>query len=264
MSPAGAAVRLEEALRSRRQAGAKLLVPYVMGGLREGWAEVLPALAAAGADAIEVGIPFSDPMMDGRVIQQASVEALGAGATPGGVVSDLGRAEAGVPLVVMTYYNLVFRAGHRRMARSLAEAGVAGAILPDLPLEESGEWEREAEGAGLETVLLAAPSTPPERLGRICERSRGFVYGVSVMGVTGERGALPPTARPMVRRLKALTDKPVLLGVGVSTGEQAREACLDADGVVVGSAVVRRLLGEGGPEEAASFVSGLRRCLDAG
>jgi tryptophan synthase alpha chain len=253
---------LEESLRRRRAEGRKLLVPYITGGLGGDWTAVLEAVAAAGADAVEVGIPFSDPVMDGPTVQEASDRALRAGAEPAGVVAGIGRASAGVPVVVMTYYNLVFRAGHRRMARSLAEAGVSGAIVPDLSLEEAAGWEEEALAAGVDTVLLAAPTTPDGRLREICERSRGFVYAVTVMGVTGERAELPPSARRMARRVKEVTDKVVLLGVGVSTPAQAREACLDADGVIVGSALVRRILDGSGPEGAADFVGSLRRGLD--
>lgn len=253
---------LEATLRRRRDGGAKLLVPYVTGGLGRDWPDVVRAVCAAGADAVEVGIPFSDPVMDGPVIQEASARALAEGATPLGIVSELGRLDVGTPLAVMTYYNLVFRAGHERMASLLAEAGVAGAILPDLPVDEAGPWAAAADAAGVETVMLAAPSTPDERLAEVCERSRGFVYAVGVMGVTGERQELAASARILARRLKAVTDKPVLVGVGVSDAEQAAEACLDADGVAVGSALVRRLLEGGGPEGAAAFVARLRSGLD--
>jgi tryptophan synthase alpha chain len=143
------------------------------------------------------------------------------------------------------------------------EAGVAGAIVPDLPLEEVGEWARAADDAGVETVMLAAPTTTDDRLEQISRRARGFVYGIGVLGVTGERDQLAASARRMARRLKAVTDKPVLIGVGISDPEQAREVCADADGVIVGSALVRRLLEGGGPEEAASFVGQLRAGLDA-
>src|SRR5215470_5527167 len=143
--------RLETRLRERRDAGRKLLVPYVTGGLGRQWLDVLRAMAAAGADAIEVGIPFSDPVMDGPTIQEASERALEAGATPQDIVGALARIETGgVPLVVMTYYNLVHRYGHERFAQSLARAGVAGAIVPDLPLEEVGPWAEAADAAGVE------------------------------------------------------------------------------------------------------------------
>ena len=253
---------LERTLRTARDAGRKLVVPYVTGGLGPGWSEVVAAVAAAGADAVEIGIPFSDPIMDGPTIQEASARALAAGATPPGLLAELRQLDAGVPLAVMTYYNLVLRAGHERFARWLAEARVTGAIVPDLPLDEAGPWTKEATAHGVDNVLLAAPTTPDERLRQICEATRGFVYGVGLLGVTGERDALAQSAAVMGDRLKAVTDKPVLIGVGVSTPDQARAICEHADGVVVGSALVRRLLEGGGPEEAASFVAGLRRALD--
>lgn len=262
MSPVGAG--LEAALRDRRRAGGKLLVPYLMGGMGEDWVEVLQAVVAAGADAVEVGIPFSDPMMDGPVIQEASVVSLGRGTTPQSVVDGVASAGIGVPVAIMTYYNIVFRAGHRRMARSLAAAGVAAAIVPDLPLEELGPWAEEADAAGVETVLMVAPSSPPERVARICERCRGFVYAVARMGVTGERADLGAEAAAVVGRIREVSDLPVCVGIGVSTAGQAVEVCRVADGVVVGSALVRRLLEGGGVEAAASFVGELRAALDGG
>ena len=255
---------LETALRSARDRGRKLLVPYVTGGFGDEWPDVLRACADAGADAIEVGIPFSDPVMDGPTIQEASEQALAAGATPQSILDGLRGLDAGVPLVVMTYYNIAFRMGHERFAKSLAGAGVTGAILPDLPLEEAGPWCAVADEVGVETVLLAAPTAPDERLPRICERSRGFVYGVGLLGVTGERTALADSAVVMAKRLKAVTDKPVLVGVGVSTAEQAVTVCREADGVIVGSALIRRLLDGGGPEGAGAFIAELREGLDRG
>lgn len=255
---------LEGALRARRDAGAKLLVPYLMGGFDDEWVAALQAVVAAGADAVEVGIPFSDPMMDGPVIQEASVRALARSTTPQAVVDGIAAAGVGVPVAVMTYYNLVYRAGLRRMARSLAAAGVAAAIVPDLSLEELGPWAGEADAAGVETVLLVAPSTPEDRVARICARCRGFVYAVARMGVTGEQAALGGDAARVVGRVRAATDLPVCVGVGISTPAQAVEACRVADGVVVGSALVRRLLDGGGVEAAAGFVGELRAALDDG
>jgi len=260
VSPGGG---LEAHLRARRDGGGKLLVPYVTGGMSPEWVHVVHALAAAGADAIEVGIPFSDPMIDGPVVQQASLQALERGTTPAGVLDALRRVEPTAPLCVMTYYNLVFRAGLRRFARTLADSGVAGAIIPDLPLEEAGEWCDEADAAGVATVLLVAPSTPEARARAICERSRGFVYGVGVMGVTGERAALAGSARQVAAKVRRVTDRPVCIGIGVSTPEQAVEACAAADGVVVGSAIVRRLLDGAGPDGAGAFVAALRAAIDA-
>lgn len=254
---------LERALRDARDGGRKLLVPYVTGGLGDEWPDVVRAIAAAGADAIEIGIPFSDPVMDGPVIQQASDRALAVGATPVSILGQLRDLDAGVPLAVMTYYNIAFRMGHERFAASLAEAGVAAAILPDLPLEEVGPWAGVADAAGVETVLLAAPTAPDERLPRICARARGFVYAVGLLGVTGERAQLATTATEIAARLKSVTDLPVLVGIGVSNAEQAAEAARVADGVIVGSALVRRLLDGAGPAGAAAFVAELRAVLDA-
>ena len=254
---------LEQSLRDARDRGRKLLVPYVTGGLGPQWTEIVQAVAAAGADAIEIGVPFSDPVMDGPTIQEASQRALQLGATPTGVVSALRSLDVGVPLAAMTYYNLIFRTGHRRFARLLNESGVAGAIVPDIPLEEFADWERAALDGGVETILLASPVTPDDRLVRICERSRGFVYAVSLMGVTGERQRLADSASVIAKRLKAVTDKPVLIGLGVSTPEQAVEASVEADGVIVGSALMRRVLDGVSPEEAGAFIGELRAALDA-
>src|SRR5947209_13038782 len=168
------------------------------------------------------------------------------------------------PLVVMTYSNLAARLGHERCAQHQRECGVDGAIVPDLPFDELDGWGDAADAAGVETVLLAAPTTPDARLREIYDRSHGFVYGVSLMGVTGERNELAAHAGEMGRRCKAATDKPVLIGVGISTPDQAALAAESADGVIVGSALVRRLLDGGGPEEAAAFVASLRRALDGG
>ncbi len=254
---------LEEHLRAARDDGRKLLIPYVTGGITPDWLEVLQAVTAAGADAIEIGIPFSDPMIDGPTVQKASVMALERGATPQKVLDTIRSSDVGVPLAAMTYYNLVFRAGHHRFASSLVDAGISAAIVPDLSLEESSPWCEEADRAGVETVMLVAPSTPPERAARICERSRGFVYGVGLMGVTGERARLEQSACEVAHVLKALTDLPVCIGVGVSTPEQAVEICREADGVVVGSALVRRLIDGEGPEGAARFVGEMRKAIDS-
>lgn len=171
--------------------------------------------------------------------------------------------EIGIPLIVMTYYNIVFRAGHERFARELAEAGISGTILPDLPLEESGPWAAVAESAGVANILLAAPTAPDERLPRICEAARGFVYAVSLLGVTGERQSLANTAVGIATRLKAVTDRPVLIGIGISTAEQAVEACTVADGVIMASALMRlRLNGASVQEVADAGPRRVRKAID--
>lgn len=251
---------LESALRSKRDVGRKLLVPYITGGY-PGWEDAVRAAAAAGADAIEIGLPFSDPVMDGPVIQVASQKALELGANPIEILDALRNIDVDVPLIVMCYYNTVFHAGHERFAQQLAAAGVSGAIVPDLPLEESAPWTAAADAAGVETVMLAAPTAPDDRLPRIVARARGFVYAVGLLGVTGEREQLATTATAMAARLKPLTDKPVLIGVGVSNAEQAVEACRVADGVIQGASVVRRLI-DGGADAVGEYVAEVRAALD--
>ena len=252
---------LETALRTKRAAGRKLLVPYITGGLA-GWTDAVRAAAANGADAIEIGIPFSDPVMDGPVIQEASQRALDAGATPTSVLDEAATLDVLVPLVAMTYYNLAFHAGHERFAASLRRGGITACILPDLPLEEAGPWCEAADAADVETVLLAAPTAPDERLPRICARARGFVYAVGLLGVTGERDHLASTAVTLAKRLKAISDVPVLIGVGVSNAAQAAEAAQVADGVIMGASVGRRLMA-GGADAVGTFVAEVRAALDA-
>jgi tryptophan synthase alpha chain len=255
---------LEQHLRTARATGRKLLVPYVTGGLGTDWLPTVEAIAEAGADAIEIGIPFSDPMMDGPIIQEASVRALTAGATPQSILTELAKADVGeVPLAVMTYYNIVARTGHKRMASLFAEAGVTGAIVPDLPVDELGTWKAEAETAGVETILLAAPTTPADRLVRIAVTGRGFLYAVGLMGVTGERTDLAESAVTIAVRCKEITDLPVLVGIGITTPEQAVEVSTVADGVVVGSTIVRRLLDGEGPDGVAKLVRTFREALDS-
>lgn len=254
---------LEDHLREIRGRGAKILVPYVMAGVDDQWLDTIAAVVDAGADAVEVGIPFSDPIMDGPVIQEASVRALARRTTPDSVLDGLARLSIGVPIVVMTYYNLALHAGVERFAHQLARARVGGAILADLSFEEVGPWASAADESGVATVLLVAPSTGEERVERLCARSKGFVYAVARMGVTGEQAALSDAADSVVAKIRRATDTPVLIGVGVSTPEQAATACQAADGVIVGSALVRRILQGEGTEGAQRFVATLRAGIDA-
>ena len=252
---------LETALRRQRDAGHKLLVPYITGGLK-GWQAAVRAVVAAGADAIEIGLPFSDPVMDGPVIQQASQMALEGGATPVSILDEARELDVGIPLAVMCYYNTVHHAGHERFAHQLLAAGICAALVPDLPLEESGTWCAAADHAGIETVMFAAPTAPDDRLPRIAARARGFVYSVGLLGVTGERDQLATTAASLARRLKAITDVPVLIGVGVSNAAQARQAVEVADGVVMGASVIRRILDDG-PDAAGDYIAEVRAAIDA-
>ncbi len=255
--------RIETAFRAKRAAGAKLLVPFITAGISDDWVDYVHAFAASGADAIEIGVPFSDPMMDGPVIQAASTLALARGTTTSTLISDLRSFDGGVPLVAMTAYNLAFRAGDERFASMLADGGFSGTILPDLQLDEATSWRQVSTAHGIENILLAAPTTSDERLVRICAASRGWVYGVGTMGVTGERAALAATASVIAQRLKAVTDRPVLVGIGVSNAAQAAEVGAHCDGVIVGSSIVRRILDGARPAELGAFVAELRAGVDA-
>ena len=260
-APGARGVELEGTLRQAVAGGRKLLVTYVTGGVRPDWVDVLMAMVDAGADAVEIGLPFSDPVMDGPTIQEASVAALRAGATPASIAGALRPCEVPAPLVAMTYYNLVASSGHRRFASLLAGAGMRGAIVPDLPLEELGDWEKAAQAAGVAPVLLAAPVSSDSRLAALCARSRGFVYGVNLMGVTGERETVAASAAVLATRLKAVTSLPVVMGFGVSTPAQAADIAAGADGVVVASALMRQVLAGDPPAAIGRAVAAFRSAL---
>jgi tryptophan synthase alpha chain len=238
------------------------LMPYLMGGYPSADASVEAGLAAAaaGADVIELGIPFSDPLADGPVIHAAATDALAAGATPHGVLRVCERVAAEVPVVLMVYVNVVLTAGPEAFALRAASAGAAGLIVPDLPHDEAGEVRAACEAEGLALVPLVAPTTPPERVAEIGADARGFVYTVSLTGITGERDALPPGLAETVERVRGSTEAPVAVGFGISTGEQARAVGELADGVIVGSRIVRAA-GEGGAAAVGAVVGELAAAL---
>ncbi|MFI1996471.1 tryptophan synthase subunit alpha [Actinoplanes sp. NPDC020271] len=242
----------------------KRLNPYLTGGITPDWIDYLLAFQEAGADAVEIGLPFSDPMMDGATIQQASEQALRRGATVDSILADLAaaRARIRIPLIAMTYANLVLRDGPEAFCRRLAQAGVSGLIVPDVPVDEADRLEAATTAAGIDLVLLAAPVTEPDRLAEIGRRSRGFVYAVSVMDTTGERDALAATAAPLARRIKEVTDLPVLIGFGISNLEQAATAARAGDGVVIGAALMRRVLDGASPDDLRTEVAAFRAALD--
>ncbi len=229
------------------------LMPYLMGGFPDPATSlaIAEAYADGGADLIELGVPFSDPIADGPVIQAAGSRALAAGTTIAGVL-DIARALAPrLPVVLMTYANLVLARGVERFAAEAAAAGVSGLIVPDLPLEEAPAVLEACEAEGLALVPLVAPTTTPERMTRIGERARGFVYTVSVAGTTGERAVLSDRFAEAVARAKAATTVPVALGFGIATPEQAAEAAAaGADGVIIGSRLVREAAEADDPPEA--------------
>ncbi|NAS20219.1 tryptophan synthase subunit alpha [Herbidospora sp. NEAU-GS84] len=253
---------LEEFLTARRDAGRALLVPYVTGGVAPGWTDVVRAYADAGADAVEIGLPFSDPMLDGVTIQEASDRAIAGGTTVTRILAELAALDVEVPLFAMTYSNLVFQKSAAAFCAALRASGLRGLIVPDSPLEEVGELAGAAAAEGLDLALMAAPSSSPERLREIAARSRGFVYAVTRMGTTGEDGGISAEAARLGRDLTALTDRPVLFGFGVSDPARAAELARHADGVVVASALMRRLLDGAGPRELGEYVASIRRALD--
>jgi tryptophan synthase alpha chain len=251
---------LETRLRSVRDAGGKAFVPYVMGGFPGVDGALLRRLVEAGADAIEVGIPHSDPIMDGGVIQEGSRVALEAGTHPNDVLATIADADAGVPVAVMTYANIVTRPGLASFCDAAASAGVAGLIVPDMPVDEARELDALAGARGIDAVLLAAPGTTPQRYAAIASAARGFVYCVATYGVTGAREELAVTAREVVESVRPHTDLPLLVGVGIATPELATAACAFADGVIVGTALMARLV-EGDREGALKLATAFREAI---
>jgi tryptophan synthase alpha chain len=228
-----------------RRDGRKAFVAFVTAG-DPSLARTIEAareLEQAGVDVLELGVPFSDPLADGPVIQRASDRALRRGTTLARVLDAVRalRRSSQLPLLLFSYYNPLARYGLDRLAQDAREAGVDGVLVTDLPPEEADDWLHAARPRGLDTVFLASPTSPAQRLRRVAEASRGFVYALSRTGVTGEQASLSEDAGPLVARLRALTDEPVALGFGISTPEQAAAAASLADGVVVGSALVRFL-----------------------
>jgi tryptophan synthase alpha chain len=252
--------RIAEAFRSHGRRAA--IMPYLMGGFPDLDAsrEVGLACAEAGADLIELGIPFSDPLADGPTIHAAATRALDAGATPGGVLAVCAGLAERIPVVLMVYANLVL--GHEGFVARAADAGASGLIVPDLPHEESAELRAACDEAGLALVPLVAPTTTPERMQRIGADARGFVYAVSLTGTTGERDELPPGLADTVARVRDAATVPVAVGFGISTPGQAARVAELADGVIVGSRLVRAA-GEGGPRAAGEVVAALAAALAA-
>ncbi len=253
---------LESRLRELRDTGRKALVPYFVAGLTADWTRHVEAAVLGGADAVEIGVPFSDPMMDGVVIQEGGRRALERGVTFESICQALDDLTTEIPLIAMTYYNIFLHYGLSRAAGRLGRAGVAGAIVPDLSLEESGPWREACDEHGVATIFLAAPSTPPERLAALAERTEGFAYAAARMAVTGAARDAGEGER-VVAALRAVTDVPVYVGLGITTPDDAARAARFADGVIVGSALVQRILDGAGTEEVESFVRELRRAVDA-
>jgi tryptophan synthase alpha chain len=237
--------RIGDRFAKLRAEGRKAFIAFLTAGdpSLDRTVDLALELDAAGVDVLELGVPFSDPLADGPVIQRASERALGRAVTLERVLDAVRRIRrrSQVPLLLFSYFNPIFRYGLDRLTAAAREAGVDGVLVTDLPPEEANGWLDRARAVELDTVFLAAPTSPDERLRKVAAASRGFVYAVSRTGVTGERDALSADARPLVRRLKQLTGEPVALGFGIATPEQVKAAAEVADGVVVGSALVRFL-----------------------
>lgn len=248
---------LRETFAALRQKGEKALVPYITAGYPrlEATVPLIHALDEGGGDVIELGIPFSDPLADGPVIQATASTALRAGFRLPHIFASVQQArEDGCQraIVLLVYYNNIYRYGLTRFVDQAAQAGVDGLVIPDLPLEESEALRREAEAAGLSLISLVAPTTSDERLAKIAEVARGFIYLVTVTGVTGQRDSLPAELHKQVERVRRYTDVPVCLGFGISTPEQVRRVSSFADGAIVGSALLKRLSTDATMEELCS------------
>jgi tryptophan synthase alpha chain len=257
--PAGAssgAMRIAAAFRKAAEEGRAALMPYMMAGYpdQETSLAVARAYVEAGADLVELGVPFSDPLADGPTIHAAATEALAAGATLGTALEVCGSIADRVPVVLMAYANMILACGATEFAGRAADAGATGAIVPDLPLDEADEIRAALSGAGLALVPLLAPTTQPERRMRICVAAEGFVYVVSTVGTTGERQELPQDLTELVAATKADADVPVAVGFGIGTPEQVAEVGEIADGVIVGSRLVRAAGEDDSPGAAADAV----------
>ncbi|MFI7317380.1 tryptophan synthase subunit alpha [Streptomyces venezuelae] len=248
---------LNDALADAKAEGRAALIAYLPAGFPtvDGGIEAVKAVFDGGADIVEVGLPHSDPVLDGPVIQTADDIALRGGLKIRDVMRTVREAHAatGKPVLVMTYWNPIDRYGVERFTAELAEAGGAGCILPDLPVQESVLWREHAEKHDLATVFVVAPSSKDERLATITAAGSGFVYAASLMGVTGTRESVGAQAQDLVRRTKATTELPVCVGLGVSNARQAVEVAGFADGVIVGSAFVQRMLDA--PDEATGLAA---------
>jgi tryptophan synthase alpha chain len=237
-------------------------MPYLMGGFPtlEDSIRIGRAYGEAGADLVELGVPFSDPLADGPVIHAAATRALAEGATLNAVLGVCREISDSVPVTVMCYANMALRSGPEHFATRLAAAGAAGAIVPDLPPEEAAPLRAALDGAGVALVPLIAPTTPPERRRWICEQATGFVYVVSTTGVTGERDQLPDGLVELIEATKSEAEVPVVVGFGIATPDQARAVGAVADGVIVGSRLVREV---SAAEDLERALTAVREFLEA-
>jgi len=260
--------RIEKVFSQLKERGEKALIPFITAGDPDlaTTAKLIPTLAQAGADVIELGVPFSDPMADGPTIQAASERALANGVTQEKILAMVAevRRETEVPIVLMGYYNPIFRYGAERFTKAAAAAGVDGLLIVDLPPEEAGEIADAMTASGLDLITLLAPTTPPERMQRLAAAAQGYLYYVSMTGVTGAQKIAPEDIRAAVSALKAMATVPVGVGFGITTAEDAAQVGEFADGVVVGSALVKLIHEHAGRPDLLEVISGFVSQLKAG
>ena len=259
--------QLDQVMAKVRQENRAALIAYIPAGFpsQEGCAKAIRVLADAGVDAIEIGFPYSDPVMDGPVIQEAADISIKAGTQAADVFAALKVAsDTGVAAVVMTYWNPIAKYGVEKFAQSIADNGGSGVITPDLTIEESDEWIAATDKSGINPIYVVAPSTSNERLKYVTAKTGGFVYAASMMGVTGSREAVASTANELVSRVRTVTELPISVGLGVSTREQAKSLAAYADGVIVGSAFIKLLLEAPSEQAGLDAISDLAKELALG
>lgn len=255
--------RIERTFKKLRAQNKKAFIPYVMAGdpSVEKTKELVLVLEERGADIIELGVPFTDPLADGPTIQRAAERALKNGVTLRSVialVNDI-RVKTRVPLVLMTYYNPVFKYGEERFINDAKDAGVDGLIIPDLPPDEAGELIKISKKAGIALIFLLAPTSTEDRIKKVATASKGFIYYVSMTGITGAQILLDGSIEKSINSIRSITDKPVAVGFGVSTPDEARAVAGISDGVIVGSAIVRKI--QEAPEGLNDFILKLREAV---
>jgi len=254
---------IEKTFRELKKKGRKAFIPYIMAGepSLEKTGEIIFMFEECGADIVELGVPFTDPLADGPVIQRASERALERGITLKGVlpfIKEL-RKRTLIPLVLMTYYNPVFKYGEEDFVKDARDAGVDGVIIPDLPPDEAGSFIKLSRKAFLDTVFLLAPTSTTERIKKVARASRGFIYYVSITGITGSRLLLDGSLESSILEIRKYTDKPIAVGFGVSSPEEAAVVSKASDGVIVGSAIVKRI--NESPDGLREYLFSLREMI---
>ncbi|MBI5166355.1 MAG: tryptophan synthase subunit alpha [candidate division NC10 bacterium] len=262
--------RIDETFARLKEKGKRALIPFITAGDPDFGTtrELAWEFEERGADILELGVPFSDPLADGKTIQKASQRALERGATLRkilGLVEEI-RSSASIPLVLMSYYNPILRYGLKEFSRDASSAGMDGLIVPDLPPEEAEPLLRADEAHGVDTIFLLAPTSPEARISLISKLSQGYIYYVSLRGVTGARAELVPDLASAVARIRPYTEKPIAVGFGISTPEQAREVALYSDGVIVGSAIVNQIERHLGQRDlitlVGDFLASMKRAIE--